>query len=317
MPTRSVSRVHFEDYGGENFERLVFAYHVRAGWVDVAWFGQTGSDLGRDVIGTEVDDSGIRRRTIVQCVNRAALTLAKAVADMKKAAAAPTGKPDAFKFVCRSPVSAKTRDKISKAANGLGIGHTTIWSGPEFEEHLRHHGEYLLRRFVDGIVFPDDEEQLRRFADDFPELSDNDMLSLMAAALDRPAFRTPFHQESSLPAFQRALDDTIEALNTGRWRARDGGEIRRIPSVHNLKDPTIKAAIRQIIQQVDDLRRTFVQGLRNGNIRPCDCGQSTCSTFFFREGVESVWITHEYASWLASARCIRPSTCISVEAGSD
>lgn len=30
-----VSPVHFEDYSGTQFERLVFAYHVRADWHDL------------------------------------------------------------------------------------------------------------------------------------------------------------------------------------------------------------------------------------------------------------------------------------------
>lgn len=285
MPTRTVNRVHFEDYRGENFERLVFAFHVRAGWADVAWCGQTGSDQGRDVIGTEIFDDKSSRRTIVQCVNRGTLSLAKATTDMQKAVRAPGGKPDAFKFICRSSVSANARDKITAAAKRLGIDHVTIWSGPEFEEHLRHRGEYLLRRFVSGAEFPDDEDLLRRFVDDFPELSDSDILALMAAVLDRPAFRTPFHQESNLPAFQQALEDTIEALNTGHWRTRDGGQIRRIPTVHHLKDVAVKSGVQHVIQQVDALRRLFVQGLRDGSIRPCGCRQPTCAVFFLEHGM--------------------------------
>lgn len=44
MPNRTVRSVHFKDFSGAEFERLVFAYHVRVGWSDLAWYGQTGSD---------------------------------------------------------------------------------------------------------------------------------------------------------------------------------------------------------------------------------------------------------------------------------
>lgn len=37
--TRVVKRIHFEDFDGVDFERLVFAYLLRAGWTDLAWFG--------------------------------------------------------------------------------------------------------------------------------------------------------------------------------------------------------------------------------------------------------------------------------------
>lgn len=50
---RTVRPIHFEDFSGE---RLVFAYHLCDGWTDLAWFGQTGSDQGRDIIGTRPFD---------------------------------------------------------------------------------------------------------------------------------------------------------------------------------------------------------------------------------------------------------------------
>ncbi len=37
MPNSTVRPVHFEDFGGVEFERLVFAYHVRVGWSDLTW----------------------------------------------------------------------------------------------------------------------------------------------------------------------------------------------------------------------------------------------------------------------------------------
>lgn len=38
---RTVRPVHFEDFGGQDFERLVFAYHLRAGWSDLAWYAMS------------------------------------------------------------------------------------------------------------------------------------------------------------------------------------------------------------------------------------------------------------------------------------
>ena len=39
---------------------------------------------------------------------------------------------------------------------------------------------------------------------------------------DRPAFYTPIHAESNLGDFKQAITDTIQALGTGIWKARDG-----------------------------------------------------------------------------------------------
>lgn len=164
-------------------------------------------------------------------------------------------KIDALKFVTRGAVSATRRDAIQTFAKANGIKNLSIRSGVGFEEHLRLMGEDLLRRFCAGEVFPDWADELLRFADDFVGLTDGDALAQMAAAFDRPAFRTPFLEECSLSAFQQAIEDTIAALNTGIWRTREGDEIRRIPSLHHLRDQRVKASVSRAVQLIDQLRR--------------------------------------------------------------
>jgi len=276
---RTVRPVHFEDFGGQDFERLVFAYHLRAGWSDLAWYGQTGSDLGRDIVGIEHFEDWQPRSTVIQCVNRASLTEAKATRDMEKAGRAPSGLPDAFKFVCRGAVSSGQRDRVKAAGRKLGIQHVDIWSGVEFEEALRLRAEFLLQRFVEGVVFPDAEGELRRFVDDFPDLSDEDTLRIMAAVFERPAFRTPFQAESSLPAFQQAIEDTIGALNTGIWRTRQGAEIRRLPSLHTLRDAGTRAILAKVVRELDEIRRIFKSNLADQTIRHCLCDDPNCPVF--------------------------------------
>ncbi|HBN9689304.1 TPA: hypothetical protein L3916_001838 [Pseudomonas aeruginosa] len=243
--------------------------------------------------GVEPFDDRPARKTIIQCANRDTLTLAKAKADMTKAVNATGGRPDAFKFISRGTVSDTSRVRIEQAAAALGVTHVTIWSGVEFEENLRLRAEYLLHRFVHGIEFPDAEAEIRRFVDDFPDLSDAEVLQLMAAVFDRPAFYTPFHQESSLPAFQQAIEDTIGALNTGIWRTREGDEIRRIPSIHHLRDQRIRAVLEKVVRQVDELRRIFVARLKEGEIQHCGCGKPDCPTYI---------LTHRAADELDEAR---------------
>jgi hypothetical protein len=302
-PPSTVQRVHFEDFGGTEFERLVFAYHVRAGWANIAWYGQTGSDQGRDIFGSEPLEDGGSRTTVIQCVNRSEITQKKATHDMQRATSAPNGHADSFRFVVRGNVSATRRDAIRAAGAVLGINHMTIWSGVEFEEHLRLIGEDLLRRFCAGEAFPDATEELQKFADDFAGYSDADILRAMSAVFDRPAFRTPFREESSLPAFGQAIEDTIAALNTGVWRMRDGTEIRRIPSLHHLRDPRLKATVARVAQLTDQLRRVFVSRLRDGSIKHCSCGQEDCPVFMFspQVTVEMDQVRHQALETFRSA----------------
>lgn len=307
----TVRRVHFEDFGGVEFERLVFAYHLRAGWRDVAWYGQTGGDLGRDIIGVEPADDRSARRVVIQCANRSQLTFDKAKEDMEKAWAAPAARPEVFKFVCRENVSAALRDRIRAEGRRAGYDDVTIWSGVEFEEHLRLRAEPLLKRFVEGVPFPDAADDLKRFVDDFPGLTDEEALAHMAAVFDRPAFTTPFQEESYLPAFQKAIEDTIRALNTGMWSTREGAEIRRIPSVHHLEDSHLKATVGQVVRELDEVRRLFKRRLQEGRIRHCDCGDPSCPTFMV-DSATADELDEARAKALHSFRSIWPRLAVAI-----
>ena len=83
LPAKYVQPVHFEDFDGAQFERLVFAYHARTDkWRSLEWYGQVGSDLGRDIWGIRGEVTGGTESVCVQCVNRGRLTFAKAEADL-------------------------------------------------------------------------------------------------------------------------------------------------------------------------------------------------------------------------------------------
>jgi len=51
---------------------------------------------------------------------------------------------------------------------------------------------------------------------------DVELLRFYSQCFDRPAFQDSFREEGSMEAFDRAIEDTITAINTGALRARDG-----------------------------------------------------------------------------------------------
>jgi hypothetical protein len=59
--------------------------------------------------------------------------------------------------------------------------------------------------------------------------TDMEILTLMAQVFDRPAFTERFARPRPFPDFRKAISDTIEALNTGLRRTRDGFEIGGYP----------------------------------------------------------------------------------------
>lgn len=282
MPNRTVQPVHFEDFDGHQFERLVFAYLLRTdNWLSIEWYGQIGKDSGRDIWGVrERDDHPQGQKVCIQCANRKSLSYKKVQEDLEKILGGPKGKPDAFIVVAGGSISATLRDKARKLCEKKRVYNSEIWSANEFEERLRAKTETLLKRFISGDLFPDTPADLLSFAQATIPQSDEEILALMAGLFDRPAFYTPFHQESSIPAFKKAITDTIEALNTGIHRLRDWTEIRRIPSRHVIKSPKIKRALYQIERMLGELRAKYDEYIKKGDIRPCGCNVPDCSVFF-------------------------------------
>jgi len=61
-PAAYVQPIHFEDFDGSQFERLVFAYHARTGkWKSLEWYGKQEVTSPRH---RGVRDDGTKRRRI-------------------------------------------------------------------------------------------------------------------------------------------------------------------------------------------------------------------------------------------------------------
>jgi hypothetical protein len=283
VPTTQVNPIHFEDFSGVAFERLAFAFHLRTGrWRSIEWYGQVGSDLGRDILAIRDDDTSSGEAWCIQCANHRSLPPSKATRDIDKARASPTV-PYHMRFVCGGSVSAKTRDKIRKHAAQVHLP-VEVWSGTEFEERLRHQAEPLLQRFVEGVAFPDSRDELLAFVQGLG-VSEDEAVRLLAALLDRPAFYTPFRHESSVPAFRHALDDTIRALATGVRQTREGAPLPKVPSRHELHGAEARRAFAEIETGVARLRARLEDLIESNDVRPCEntCGSPDCSVYFLSD----------------------------------
>lgn len=108
--------------------------------------------------------------------------------------------------------------------------------------------------------------------------ADVEIIAVLTNALDRPAFRTPFRQESSLERFRDAIVETIETLNTGRAK---GG--LQLPSKFQIRDLNLRAEVDRIVQGLVALRASFDNFLRTGGIKHCECGRPDCPVYFFED----------------------------------
>lgn len=86
---------------------------------------------------------------------------------------------------------------------------------------------------------------------------DKNLLLFYAQCLDRPAFRTHFHQELSFSAFDQAMEDTLIAFNTGYWRVRDGALIERAKGKVHVVHPPWRQKMERIVEVIEDVRARF------------------------------------------------------------
>lgn len=275
--------IHFEDRSGNEFERLTFAYvSKQKDWESIEWFGQTGKDGGRDIWGKFKNET-----YCYQCANYAKLTFKKAKEDIDKLYVNKTI-PNNSILVCGGKVTAELKKKIIIYANSSGINNQLIWSGVEFEELIRKNSPEILKRFVEGISFPETSSELIKFAQNVDEKNDNDIIDLIIECFDRPAFTTKFKEESNIPNFEKAIESTIEVLNTGIHRLRDGTIIRTIPSRHRISDEKLKAELAEITKLVISLRDNFLNLLKTKEIKKCGCNELDCPVYFSTEKAEKI-----------------------------
>ena len=108
--------------------------------------------------------------------------------------------------------------------------------------------------------------------------SDDDIITILTAAVDRPAYRTPFHLESSLPRFREAIAETIATFNTGRTP-----QGVQLPSKFQIRDPALRASVERIVEALVRMRATFDTLVRRGAIKHCGCGQPDCPVFMLSD----------------------------------
>src|ERR1043166_2826303 len=275
-PAKYVHPINFSGFSGAQFERLVFAYHALAeNWQSLEWYGQTGADLGRDIWGVRNDGESI----CIQCANRKSLDFTKIRTDLGKILKSDHGIPQRFRVVAGCDISGKTRDSIQKHAKSVGISACDLWSGSEFEEFLRRNAGPIVRRFVEGEVFPDDPNQLLEFGSN-EKVTDQEILAQYARLFDRAAFYTQISIESMPQDFKQAITDTIQALGTGIRKNHDGDFIEQLPARHHLKDEALQQKLQFVELALARLRARLDEMLRSGIVQLCKCSDPQCGIFF-------------------------------------
>ena len=88
---------------------------------------------------------------------------------------------------------------------------------------------------------------------------DEALILFYAQCLDRPAFREHFTDENNFADFDRAMEDTLIALNTGYARLQDGTAIERAKGKVHLIRPEWRGKVDQITFHIESIRKRFQQ----------------------------------------------------------
>jgi hypothetical protein len=122
---------------------------------------------------------------------------------------------------------------------------------------LRKHRDRLWKLVAEGKVLPEGN-------------LDSRFLELLTRAFDRAAFKTPFRQEGRMESFERAIDDTLLAMNTGVLRTRDGHVIADIGfGKTSLANDDWRKGLGRVEKMLYNLRSFVATALADGNLKCC------------------------------------------------
>jgi hypothetical protein len=127
--------------------------------------------------------------------------------------------------------------------------------------------------------------------------SDAELIAFFAQCFDRPAFQDPFRQEGSMEAFDKALEDTITAINTGCLRSRDGGVLARARGKAFLKTNGWRDRMDVIVDILRAIRSRY-ESARKGNLIHTHEHPSGESFYCFHDPMLADWMDSSRAQVL-------------------
>ena len=195
---------------------------------------------------------------------------------------------------CRQPTSGPQQDP-AKSVNVGVAAHITAAAkgGARYDSLLSKEDRGSIENAIwlcqvcaklvdnDPLVYTNDllrewkriSEEAARLAIEFREspdprtkINDGDLIRFFAQCFDRPAFQDAFHQEGSMEAFDKAMEDTLTAINTGCLRARDGTILSRSWGKSFLSNSKWRQKMDVIADLLRAIRSRYGEGIAKGSI---------------------------------------------------
>ena len=161
--------------------------------------------------------------------------------------------------------------------------------------------ETVTYHFEEGDKIEDIDEfdrQLRQIVDDInrtadmtPDQLDAEILRFFVKCFERPAFHDDMHYEGCMEDFDKALADTVTALNTGVHRSLDGRLIRRFFAKKDIHNDALREKIDSIEKKITSIRRKYKRMKQNGQ---CEENKGNGYIFYkFSDDALPVWFNEK------------------------
>ena len=140
-----------------------------------------------------------------------------------------------------------------------------------------------------------------------PELSSNqdmEMIKFYVQCFDRPAFQDDIYQEGRMEDFDKAIEDTLIALNTGVLRTRDGAIIKQAEGKSFIKNAVWREKLYTIADMLTAIRRRLKVAKEEQAYSSYDTGAEVVYFFHDRELMEWFNSTREEILKILSSICM-------------
>ena len=132
---------------------------------------------------------------------------------------------------------------------------------------------------------------------------DKDLIRFFVQCFDRPAFQDDISQEGRMEDFDKAIEDTLVALNTGVLRTRDGAILKQAEGKSAIQNPSWREKLDTIADMLNSIRRRLKVAEAEKAYTKYGSGQDVFYCFSDRELGEWFNLTREEILKVLSSIC--------------
>ena len=132
---------------------------------------------------------------------------------------------------------------------------------------------------------------------------DKAIIKFFVQCFDRPAFQDDIYQEGRMEDFDKAIEDTLIALNTGVLRTRDGSILKQADGKSSVQNSLWREKLYTITDMLTAIRRRLKIAKKENAYSTYGTGEDVAYCFYDRELAEWLNSTREEILKILSSIC--------------